>query len=99
MAKKNQKVVKFHKTSYLNIGIIIFIIIFIYMLYNVFLYFTMEKVAAYEVSQGTITQNRTYTGVIFREEKVFNAERSGYINYFNKDATKLGVGNYVYSID
>ena len=37
MAKKNKKVVKFHKTSYLNIGIIIFLIIFIYMVYKIFL--------------------------------------------------------------
>ena len=99
MAKKNKKVVKFHKTSHLNIGIIIFLIIFIYMVYNIFVYFTTKQIAVYEVSQGTITQNHTFTGVILRDEKVFTIEKSGYINYYNKDASKLGVSNYVYSID
>lgn len=97
--KRNQKIVKFHKASHLNIGVIVFIIIFIYMLYNIFQYFTADQVAAYEVSQGTIAQNNTFTGLALREETVYYAESSGYINYFNKDATKAGVGTYVYSID
>lgn len=97
--KRNKKIVKFHKGSHLNIGVIVFFMIFIYMLYNIFQYFTTEQVAVYEVSQGTIAQNNTFTGLALREETVFNAEISGYINYYNKDATKVGVDTYVYSID
>lgn len=99
MANKNNKIIKFHKSSPFNIGVIIFLIILVYMLYNIFQYFTTERVAVYEVSQGTIAQNNTFTGVILREEKVYNAESSGYITYYNKDATKVGVNSYVYSID
>lgn len=95
----NKKVVKFHKTSQLNIGVIIFLIILVYMLYNIFQYFTTERVAVYEVSQGTIAQNNTFTGVILREEKIYNTESPGYISYYNKDATKVGVNSYVYSVD
>lgn len=97
--KRNKKIVKFHKESHLNIGVIVFLIIFIYMLYNIFQYFTTKQVAVYEVSQGTITQNNTFTGLALRDETVYNAECSGYINYYNKDATKVGVDTYVYSID
>lgn len=97
--KKNKKIVKFHKGSHLNIGVIVFLIIFIYMLYNIFQYFTTKQVAVYEVSQGTIAQNNTFTGLALREETVFLAESSGYINYYNKDATKVGVNTYLYSID
>lgn len=100
MAKKtDKKIVKFHKQSHLNIGTIVFLLIFIYMLYNIFQYFTTKQVAIYEVSQGTIAQNNTFTGLALREETVYNAESSGYINYYNKDATKAGVDTYVYSID
>lgn len=95
----NKKVIKFHKTSQLNIGVIIFLIILVYMLYNIFQYFTTERVAVYEVSQGTIAQNNTFTGVALREEKVYATESSGYISYYNKDATKVGVNSYVYSVD
>lgn len=97
--KRNKKIVKFHKASHLNIGVIVFLIIFIYMLYNTFQYFTTKQVAVYEVSQGTIAQNNTFTGLALREETVFQAESSGYINYYNKDATKVGVNTYLYSID
>lgn len=97
--KRNKKIIKFHKGSHLNIGVIVFLIIFIYMLYNIFQYFTTKQVAVYEVSQGTIAQNNTFTGLALREETIFNAESSGYINYYNKDATKVGVNTYLYSID
>lgn len=96
---QNNKIVKFRKTSHINIGVVIFVIIFLYMAYNIFHYFTIKHVAAYEVSQGTIAQNNTFTGVIIRDELVYNAEISGYINYFNKDATKVGVHTYVYTVD
>lgn len=99
MADRNRKVIKFHKGSQFNIGVIIFLIILVYMLYNLFQYFTTERVAVYEVSQGTIAQNNTFTGVILREEKVYSTDISGYITYYNKDATKVGVGSYVYSVD
>ncbi len=99
MAKQNKKIVKFHRMSQLNIGVIIFLIIFIYLLYNIFQYFTTEQIAVYEVSQGTITQNNIYTGTILRQEKIYTAEKSGYINYYNKDASKVGVSSYIYSID
>lgn len=99
MTNNNKKVIKFHKTSQLNIGVVIFLIILVYMLYNIFQYFTTERVAVYEVSQGTIAQNNTFTGVILREEKIYNTDSSGYISYYNKDATKVGVNSYVYSVD
>lgn len=97
--KKNKKVVKFHRTSHFNIGIIVFAIIFIYMLYNMYQYFTEKKTAIYEVTQGTITQDNTFTGVALREEKVFAAEASGYINYYNRDSSKVSINSYIYSVD
>ena len=97
--KKNKKVVKFHRMSHLNVGIIVFVIIFIYMLYNMFQYFTEKKTAIYEVTQGTITQENNFTGVILREEKVFQVESSGYINYYSRDGAKVSVNSYIYSVD
>lgn len=97
--KTNKKIVKFHKETNLNIGVIVFLIIFIYMLYNIFQYFTTKQVAVYEVSQGTIAQDSTFTGMALREESIYNAESTGYVNYYNKDATKVSVDTFVYSID
>ena len=97
--KKNKKIVKFHRTPRFNVDILVFLIIFIYMVYNIFQYFTAKHVAVYEVTQGTITQENTFTGVILREEKVFSVEKSGYINYYSRDAAKVGVNSYIYSVD
>ena len=85
--KKNKKVVKFHRTSHINVGIVVFAIVFIYMLYNMYQYFTEKRTAIYEVTQGTITQDNTFTGVALREEKLCSAEASGYITYYNRDAS------------
>ena len=53
----------------------------------------------YEVKQGSLAKNNTYTGVILRSETVTNAEKNGYINYYAKEGDKVGVGNTVYAID
>ena len=96
---KGKKVVKFHRTFRLNMAVIVFLVIFFYMLYNIFRYFTTPQVAVYEVSLGSIAQDTLYTGAIVRDEKIFYTEKAGYINYYNRDASRVGVDSYVYSID
>ncbi len=96
---KSKKVVKFHKTLRLNMAVVVFLVVFFYMLYNMFRYFTTPQVAVYEVTQGSIVQDNLYTGAILRQEKVFYTEEAGYINYYNKDASRVGVETYVYSVD
>ena len=51
---KNKKVVRYRKPFNVNIGMIIFIIIFIYLLFNIFSYMTTEHIYTYEVAQGTM---------------------------------------------
>ena len=58
---------------------IIFGIIFLYMLFNIFAYFRKDHVQFYEVMEGGIVNNKQYTGLILREEQVRNAQHNGYI--------------------
>ena len=95
----NKKIVKYKKPKNINIGIIIFIIIFIYIIFNVFSYLTSEHVSVYEVRQGTIAENNTYTGLILRNETVYNSDYSGYVDYYLRDATKASYNTLVYSVD
>lgn len=95
----NKKIVKYKKPKNINIGIIIFIIIFIYIIFNVFSYLTSEHVSVYEVQQGTIAENNTYTGLILRNETVYNSDYSGYVDYYLRDATKASYNTLVYSVD
>ena len=97
MAKK--ELVKYRNSGNFNIGVVIFLIIILYVLFNIFSYFTKSHIAEYQVQQGTIASNNIYQGIIIRDETVVYAEHDGYINYYVKNASKVSVNDVVYSID
>ena len=92
MARK-QNVVRMHHGLNLNIGIVIFVIIIIYVIFNLISYLTSSPVAEYEVGQGTIATNHVYHGLILRDETVVYAGQSGYINYYLKNGAKASVND------
>ena len=96
---KNKKIVNYRKPFSLNIGVVIFVIIFIYILFNIFSYFTKTHISVYEVEQGTIAENNTYSGLAIRSESVVYADTSGYVNYYLKDSRKASYNTLVYSIE
>lgn len=99
--KKNTEVVslqKYKRKGHLNIGTILFGIIFVYLVFTVLIYFTKDRVSVYEVREGSILKDRNLTGMVLRKETVVNAEKSGYINYFVDDAQKVALGTNIYTI-
>lgn len=98
MAAKD-KIVKYPRGTHINLGVIIFILILVYVTYHLITYFTATHIAVYEVEYGTIAESNTYQGLILREEDVFPANYNGQINYYLKDASKAGVQTMVYSVD
>lgn len=100
MAKrKNRKIVKYRKPFHLNIGVIVFVLIFLYVMYNMFVFFTTKHISVYEVGQGTIAQDTFFQGIVLRDETVYYTNDSGYINYYCKNGSKVGTGTYVFSVD
>lgn len=99
MKKKNGKVVKYRRPLKINIGMIVFGIILLYLLFNVFFYLTKKHISVYEVQQGTIVTNHTYRGLIIRQEEIVNSAGAGYVTYYLKDASKAGIKTPVYSLD
>lgn len=97
--KKPKKIVKYRKPRNLNVGMIVFGIIFIYMFFSVSTYLRKEKVQFYEVTEGSIVNDGTYTGIILREEETQYSERSGNINYYIREGKRAAVGTSIYSID
>lgn len=91
--------VKYGNSAGFNMGVVVFFIIIIYVLFNIFFYFTKPHVAEYQVQQGTIASNNIYQGIIVRDETVEYASQSGYINYYVKNASKVSVNDVIYSID
>lgn len=98
MAKK-ENVVKFRRGFHFNIGFVIFFIIIVYVLFNIFSYLTSRTIAEYEVTQGTIATNNVYRGLILRNETVYYADRAGYINYYIRGGSKVASRDIIYSVD
>lgn len=91
-------VIKYPNRKNLNIGIIIFGIIFLYLLATIVLYLTAPNITVYEVRQGSILKDNAYTGLALREESVIYADADGYVNYYAEDNSKVKVGSKIYTI-
>ncbi len=96
--KQETNILKYPKNKQLNIGIIIFGIIFIYLVATIFLYITAPQISVYEVRQGSILKDNAYTGLAIRDEIVYYSNSSGYINYYAKNNSKVKVGSKIYTI-
>lgn len=99
MAKKNKKIVRYKRPLNINVGTIIFAIIFIYLIFSVYTYLKREKIQFYEVGEGGIVSSKMYNGVILRQEKVQNTDRTGHINFYLREGKRASVGSRIYSLD
>ena len=100
MADQNSnKITKYRKPLNLNIGMIIFAVIFVYIIICIFMYFTSKHVVPYEVKAGSLSVNNIYQAVALRDETVINAEDAGYVNYFAREGARVAVGDLVYTVD
>lgn len=97
--KKNRKIVKYRRPLNINVGMIIFAIIFLYMTFSVYTYMKKEHVQFYEVVEGNIVNDHKYTGIILRDEQVQYTDRAGYINYYVREGKRAAIGTRIYSID
>lgn len=92
------KIIPFQNRKNINIGIIMFSIIFIYLIATIIMYITAPHVTVYEVRQGSILKDNAYTGLAIREEEVVYADTSGYANYYVENNSKIRVGTKIYTI-
>jgi HlyD family secretion protein len=99
LASRNNKVTKYRRPLNINIGIIIFGIIFIYILISIVIYIINPHISVYEVNKGSLATNNTYQGFILRSETKVPAENAGYINFYAREGEKIGTGQTVYTID
>lgn len=97
-AKKSDNIIQYKRKKHLNIGLVIFGIIFIYLIATIVMYLTTPHITVYEVRKGSILNDTTYTGLVIRDEQVVYAEKSGYINYFVNNKSKVRVGSNVYTL-
>lgn len=98
MAKKS-KVKKYRKPLNLNIGMIIFGVIFIYVIVCVIMYFQTSHIVRYEVKEGSLATDNIYRGVIIRDETVVYNQTAGYVNYYAREGERVAKNALIYVVD
>lgn len=98
MANKS-KIKKYRKPLNLNIGMIIFGVIFIYVVVCVIMYFQTSHIVRYEVQEGSLAVDNVYRGVVLRDETVVYNQAAGYVNYFAREGERLAKNGLVYVVD
>lgn len=98
-SRKPQKIKKYRKPLNLNIGIIIFIAVFVYVAYFVVGYFRYSPPKPYEVQEGSLTENTIFRGIALREESVVTTQTAGYMNYYVREGERVAKGDMIYTVD
>lgn len=96
---RGNKIVKYRKPLHINIGMVIFAVIFVYIVICVFMYFTQKHIEAHQVTMGALSSNNIYKGIALRKEEIVAAQQAGYVNYYAREGERVGVGNLVYTLD
>lgn len=99
MANNTNKITKYRRPLNINIGIIIFFAIFVYIIICVIMYFSTEQIVGYEVKEGALSSNNIYKGIALRDEVIVTCTNAGYTNYYAREGERIAVGNLVYTID
>ena len=101
-SKKNKRIIRIKGNPInVNIGLIIFILVFAYLGISCFLYMHREKIAIYEVVKGESEKlpGITTTGIALRTEEIATASSTGYINYYVKDGSRVAINETIYTVD
>lgn len=97
--KKNKKVTKYRRYPYLNIGTMLYGIVFIYMVVYIFMYLTETHIKPYEVVRGNLSGNFRYQALSLRTEEVVRASQSGSIRYYAREGSRVSADSTVCSVN
>lgn len=99
MADNSNKISKYRRPVNLNIGMVVFAVILVYVVMCVIMYFRTEHIVRYSVQEGSLTSNSIYRGIALRQEKVVTGQDAGYVNYFAREGERTAVGDLIYTVD
>ena len=89
----------YRKPLNINIGMIIFATILVYVLVCVITYFRTGHIVRYEVQSGSLATNNIYRGIVLREEHVVNVPSAGYVNYYANEGERVAANDLVCFMD
>lgn len=94
-----RKVKKYRKPLNINMGMIIFGAIFVYVVICILMYFQSGEIKGHLVMEGSLSTNSIYRGIAIREETVVATETAGYVNYYAREGERAAKGDLVYTVD
>lgn len=97
--KKVSNIKEYRRPINVNIGMVIFAVIFFYVVICVIIYFQTSHMVRYEVQEGSIATDTIYNGIVLRDETVMYAETAGYVNYYAREGERVARNNLVYIVD
>lgn len=92
-------IIRVKKRKDVNIGIIVFLVILVYVVFYVYNFFTKTEIPLYEVQPGEIYVTSQCDGMILREEELVYTDIAGYINYYYGEGSRVAKNCTIYSID
>ena len=99
MAANRNNITKYRKPINLNIGMMVFAVILVYVVICVIMYFRTDHIVRYSVQEGSLTSNSIYKGIALRQEKIVTGQDAGYVNYFAREGERTAVGDLIYTVD
>lgn len=97
--QKPVKIKKYRKPLNLNIGMMIFLVVFVYVIICVIGYFRTTHIVGYEVQEGSLSSANHYRGIAIRDEIVVTTPTAGYMNYYAREGERVANGDLVYTVD
>lgn len=99
MPDNRNKITKYRRPVNLNIGMLIFAAIFVYVVVCVCMYFQKDHIVGYSVKEGSLSSNSVYKGIALRNEEIVKCYDAGYVNYFAREGERAASGDLIYTID
>lgn len=99
MANRRNNVRKYRRPIRINLGVIIFLIILVYMVLITVSYFQKDHISIYEVNEKSIADDNHFKGIALRDETLYYTDRAGYINYYVGEGERVGKNDTIYSVD
>ena len=82
-----------------HIGAAVFLLVFIYLCVNLYIYATKKQVSIYEVQAMNISYDTSFPAICIRNEQLVTSDYSGYVNYYIQSGRKCAKHSVVYSVD
>lgn len=97
--RKHRKVVSVRRKRPINIDLVFFGAVAVYICVICYMGMSSTHIAGYEVNAGTLSVNHTYTGFAIRQESVYYADTSGYVSYYARGGERVSGSSLIYTVD